>query len=299
MFAVALNRTHPRLFETATGRALAVLSPPHPGPITGHRALSFTHDGEWLLAGKNDGETVAWHLPTIRAELQKLGLDWTLTDAPAHPPSRTVAGLARPDFRLLSQPPPRDPATPPELIDLTPHYNAVLTGPWHVGGSANDLAELPRGIQTLADVRFDIRGLIQCGSVTGGGDPYPLRISGIAVGRPVRRLHFLHAAIGAFSLSPGLPIGRYTVRLADGSAHAIPLRIGHEVADWWAQPGEDLSQMEVAWHGQNGDSRRVGRSIRLFKTTWECPQPEVVIESLGVTATHGRAHPFLVAVTAE
>ena len=32
--------------------------------------------GQWLLAAKDDGETVAWNIPVIRRELAKLGLDW-------------------------------------------------------------------------------------------------------------------------------------------------------------------------------------------------------------------------------
>ena len=76
IFAVPYNRTHVRLYETSTGRLLATLSPPNPAPIMGGHALTFSPDGQWLLAAKNDGETVAWNLPVIRTELAKLGLDW-------------------------------------------------------------------------------------------------------------------------------------------------------------------------------------------------------------------------------
>ncbi len=76
MFAVAYNRTHVRLYETATGRVLATLSPPNLGLIVGNTALRFSPDGQWLLAAKDDGETVAWNIPILRGELAKLGLDW-------------------------------------------------------------------------------------------------------------------------------------------------------------------------------------------------------------------------------
>jgi len=76
MFAVPYNRTKVRLYETSTGRKLATLSPPGFGQILGGQALTFSRDGQWLLAAKDDGETVGWNLPVIRAELAKLGLDW-------------------------------------------------------------------------------------------------------------------------------------------------------------------------------------------------------------------------------
>ena len=76
MFAVPYNRTHVRLYETSTGRELATLSPPNLAQIVGGKALEFSPDGQWLLAAKNDGETVAWNIPVIRRELAKLGLDW-------------------------------------------------------------------------------------------------------------------------------------------------------------------------------------------------------------------------------
>jgi len=65
-----------RLYETATGRELATLSPPNLARIGGGEALKFSADGQWLLATKDDGETIAWNLPEIRRELAKLGLDW-------------------------------------------------------------------------------------------------------------------------------------------------------------------------------------------------------------------------------
>jgi tetratricopeptide (TPR) repeat protein len=55
--------------------------------------------------------------------------------------------------------PPRDPATPPEAIDLSAFYNGVLADDeMDPAVPANDLSELPQGIQTFDGTMFDVRG---------------------------------------------------------------------------------------------------------------------------------------------
>ena len=61
--------TQVRLDETSKGRESATLSPPHLAPISDGKALTFSPDGQWLLAAKHDGETVAWNIPSLRGEL--------------------------------------------------------------------------------------------------------------------------------------------------------------------------------------------------------------------------------------
>jgi hypothetical protein len=76
--------------------------------------------------------------------------------------------------------PPRPAILPAQLIDLSAHYNATLTRGWHpetnvAGVEHNSLEELPRGLQLLAGIPFDIRGLIQLdgGSLRGWGGHFP------------------------------------------------------------------------------------------------------------------------------
>lgn len=76
LFAIPYNRLQVRLYETATGRQLATLSPTNPAQIIGNKSLEFSADGQWLLASKEDGETVTWNLPVVRSELDKLKLNW-------------------------------------------------------------------------------------------------------------------------------------------------------------------------------------------------------------------------------
>jgi hypothetical protein len=51
----------------------------------------------------------------------------------------------------------------------------------------------------------------------------------------------------------------------------------------------------VAWRKEHTN----GLIQQLYKSTWENPQPEVVIESFGFVSDMTRSGPFLLAVTAE
>jgi hypothetical protein len=203
------------------------------------------------------------------------------------------------DFCLAKNIPVRDSQAKKEEVDLTLYYNASLTESWHTAGIGHDLALLPRGIQTLAGVPFDIRGLIQIGSVSRAGEKYPKELSGIAVGLACQRLHLLHAAVSAYGTKEGTQIGSYIVRYANGQTREIPIVVGRDIADWFSQPNEANQKFVVAWTGTNESSRAQGRTIRLFKSTWENPIPEVTVNSIDFISSHEGAAPFLVAITAE
>src|SRR6185369_17620089 len=170
------------------------------------------------------------------------------------------------DFCLAKNIPSRQPQTRPDLIDLSLYYNASLAEKWHAG-APTDLSALRYGVQTLAGVEFDVRGLIQVGAETSTGEKYPKEILDIAVGRECQRLHFLHSAIYAFSTKDGTQTGSYVIHYGDGQRRVIPLVIGQDLADWWSQPNEENKRFTIAWKGTNEMSRQQGRTIRLFKTT--------------------------------
>jgi hypothetical protein len=154
-------------------------------------------------------------------------------------------------------------------------------------------------------VDFDVWGLIQVGANASNGMAYPKQISGITVARQSDQLHFLHAAIHAGSATNGAQIGSYVIHYADGQLREIPIRAGIELADWWTHSRETNTQFTVAWTGTNEKSAQYQKSIRLFKTTWKNPRPDVEIASIDFlsrrNASPGRAAaaPFLVAITAE
>lgn len=199
-------------------------------------------------------------------------------------------------FGVGARIPPRDPRASPNLVDLTPYYNAALGENWMDPRDNRDhLGELPTGLQRLAGTEFDIRGLIQ---VERQCPTHPPRINGIAVGKSCQRLHFLHAARNAALLEDGLEVGRYVVHFASGEQREIRLLLGRDLVDWHIQPRAEETYM-TAWSGFNPKSRALGKHIRLFKTTWQNPSPDVQITSIDFVASCPGPCPFLIALTAE
>jgi len=253
-----------KLWDALTGQEILTLQ-------GGKRGISFSPDGKQLASFGTDGSVKIW-------------------DATG---GKNVAKLVLP---------PRVSDAPDNLIDLSDHYNAGFNETWHAEGSR--LSSLGTGIQKLAAVDFDVRGLIQVGANASDGTAYPKQVSGITVEQQCKQLHFLHAAIYAASTTNGVPIGTYVIHYTDGQRQEIPLRVGVEVGDWRAHAKETNTQFTVAWTGMNEASLEQDRSIRLFKTTWKNPRPEVAIATIDFLAASspsaGRTvpAPFLVAITA-
>jgi len=185
-----------------------------------------------------------------------------------------------------------------EQIDLTSYFNARLDESWHGGAPGNDLANLPRGLQLLDGVRFDVRGIVQLRTGTGftyKGRAYPDRVDGIKLHIKCDRLHFLHAS--GWSEPEGSVVGRYVIHYSNGQQRVIRLVYGEDLRDWWfgAARAGPLKQAAVAWEGVNS----AGNHVALFHRVWENPLPDVEIQSIYFISTMTGCAPFLVAITAE
>ena len=251
-----------------------------------------------------------WHRRRMIAS--ERSRDWFAAEFHAHRLVELQPGdaTALSDLSRISEALPirRDPATPPELIDLSAFYNASLSESLH-GGDGNHLAELPRGIQTFDRTRFDVRGLIQVhgGPYMDGSNhymdsrfQYPKEVSDIRINRRLARLQFLHAIQN--SAPDGTRVGHYLIHFANSRREEIPIIYGCDARDWWETPNvpDGVSGAVIAWKGTNPCAIRADdRGIRLFKRTWENPAPGVVVTKVDFVAEHDRAHPFLVALTAE
>jgi hypothetical protein len=193
--------------------------------------------------------------------------------------------------------PQRLPQTPPQCIDLTEYYNAALLQTWHPGMPNNSLDVLPPGLLQLADVVYDVRGIIQLSGtdLRRAGGHYPEQINGVKIGQRCRQLHFLQAS-GWHSPS-GTRVGSYVVHYSDGSDQVIPIVYGEDVRDWNSSgdTNTEITHGTMVWSAINN----AGLHVRLFKTTWVNPMPEKEIASLDYTSAMVNAAPFLVAITAD
>ena len=217
---------------------------------------------------------------------------WLLTNLP--PVSRLTL---RPEAD-----PPRAADTPAQCLDLTPFYNSSITENWAtLRADGNTLESLPRGLQRLGGVLWDIRGIIVLDSIRQRRELplFPVRVIGIPVHRRILRAHFLCAA--SWGASASEEIGRWVFHTAEGATFGRPLRLGTDVLDWWAPPDSTPPPqgMPVAWTGTNPASIKVNRRIRLFRVTWDNPSPDVEIRTLDFVSLMRVAAPFLVAITVE
>jgi hypothetical protein len=194
-------------------------------------------------------------------------------------------------------------------VDLQPQANQKLADSFGSGVEGNNLAELPKGEQTFAGIKFKIdEGAIQLGSKVL--DKMPEKVT-IPVNRAFATLHLLHATqYGGGPNKPGddwfvednTPIGEYRVQYEDSSTVLIPIVYGQDVRDWFYVEGEkEPSRSKVAWKGSNGRAPQVGARIRLYLSSWENPSPAKKVTAIEYTSRKDQtvAAPFCVALTLE
>lgn len=201
--------------------------------------------------------------------------------------------------------PARSPATPATCIDLTEAYNGHLDSGWIPAeayeGHEDTLHKLPKGIQQLDGVTWDIRGVVSTGRV--GKQPFirwrvGREVLGIPIHRTARRLHFLHAA--HFGNHVGERAGTYRLHYADGSTADLPLLAGRDIGEWW--DGFQFSRCDagsIAWESTTSWSSRNGHNVRLYHRAWDNPHPDREIRSIDLIAEGYAVIPFVVAITVE
>lgn len=304
LLAAVEGGTSIKLIECGTTNVIANLEPPDVQMLA---SLCFSHDGRQLLALDARHNIHFWDLPALRNELASLGLDWSdvngstiqrFSNSTTLRPLRLAFAFSPgrgPKKDIL----PRDANCNAAQIDLSAHYTSALEESWFVYYENDSLASLPHGLQALAGIKFDLRGLVQLQGEPETDGRFPERVTNIRVDQPCRRLHFLQATHR--HPAAGREIGDYVVHFSNGSEIRLPLVYGYNTMDWWAHSKDrkEHPAMEIAWTGTNPAAAASKTDIRLFKWTWENPLPDLEVASIDFVSALNGCAPFLVAVTAE
>ena len=189
-----------------------------------------------------------------------------------------------------------------QVIDLRAHCNRAFidslagdgTGGWTDQGAVNSLEGTPWGRQDLLGVPFEFIRTDEnadrtCLVMRSPNQPTgALRAEGIVVGTEVEALYVLQAAAWCENQA-GVETMRYVIHYADGGTVTVPVRVGHEIADWW-NAAPQVGEARRAW--RNGDNRS------LWAWRWVNPEPARVVASFDVVSAEHASIGILVAATA-
>jgi len=277
-------------------------------------AVAISEDGKSIASASTDGTVKIWESDPRAATvemLEKANRIYTeMIENEATPPgirgkallnrSEIFKQLNRPaeaqvDFLLAKNIPRRDRDAKLRQIDLSKHYNAQFTEGWHFPeGRGQNLADLPRGIQTFAAVPFDVRGIIQL-SGKKAEMKFPEKVQGILIGQKYQVLHFLHAT--GWVVEDGTQIGSYLLQYADGQERALPIIYGEDLREWHGRsdPVSAITRGTLAWPSADHEET----DHRIFQSSWTNPLPQLEIKSIDYISAMTDCFPFLIAITGE
>lgn len=203
--------------------------------------------------------------------------------------------------------PERGEKTDIRLIDLTKYYTAALDDDWLVSAGAN-LKRLPKVIQKLDNVTFDIRGIIQLGGLSLYKESdypieeqkikYPEKVNDIEINQKASKIYFLQAS--AWGEEEDKEVGKYIVHYEDNSTDTISIRYLDNIRDWWfAEEDKMPKNATQAWIGLNDITEKRGLQISLFNFKWKNPHIDKTIKSIDFLSTITNAAPFLIAITLD
>jgi hypothetical protein len=194
-------------------------------------------------------------------------------------------------------------ANGPHLIDLSGYCNYALTnsliGPGPLDG-ANNLAAFPIGRVTLGAIPFQVSGVVQLSGRQAVicKRSFPEKIEGIKVGAACSRIHVLHGA--GWNEVGDTIIASLVIHYSDNTTQAIPIIYGKHVYDWWAndeKPSDPAT--DLAWTGVNQASRQFGTNLRIYRTSFANPKPNVTIDKIDYVSANKQAASFLLGLTVE
>ena len=278
-----------------------------PAPDTVIHSLAFSNDARRLSMSTADGQIRLWNLAASAAALHEAGFSWTgppLTnpDIPNLPPLVSVS--THPPLPVVPSPP-RDAATPPECLDLSPVANLQLTTTWSSdpldpNAPTWGFAQLSPGLHRWHNIPFDVRSAIRLG---GGGlllrEPtLPLSTTIPVTSLKAARLHF---ALGSITdTDAATVIGHLIVHHASGWRSAIPLTSGECVNGSLLTTAEEpilTAPSRIAW--QSPAPGLPDRRTIIYQSSWVNPWPAEPITAITFSSTMETGGPILFAITAE
>ncbi len=299
---------HVQVLDLATG---ATVGPPLAADIPAMDVvaeLAFSPDGSQLLARTQYGHWLRWPiaadvrpLPELAVVLGRLGIDAETQRAPNAPSRAQRAGLRARDPgawpRRESRPSPptarwldglpiaaRASATSPLLLDLTAAYDfgpeTVLNTYFSVLPS---LRPRPVGVQRIAGVDYDLRGMAQIsgpdpGARIGGASSAGIGIAVPAI--PVAALHLLMTVSTPTPIPDVETVARVRLRYRDGSQTVLPIRTQREVPGYSAHDRPvPLAWAQFRAMGSLG-ARAGSNDLILSAPRLANPHPERLIRSL-------------------
>ena len=313
------------LFDASDGRRLARLHAPLPLPDRVWQ-LAFSPDGERLLARSVRNRWLVWDIApeartpaAVRRELELGGVDVGYALAPAREDER--AALREHDHGAPTEPPRADPKgvrtvaggaiaarspdAPAAALDLTPVYNLGLNEVSRpVLHSPSDFAWLPKGVQHLLGIDYDIRGAIQLRDEEGFYEQ-PMTTAPRAVHVSVAKQRA--AAIDALMMSaltcpanPHRPFAVVGLEYADGTVADLPVLCDVDLFHWRQMSGlGDHAQVAV----RGLDARLVPllwRPVHVYAVHLANPHPEKMIQGVKLVAGLGSGGgPMFLAATLE
>jgi beta-galactosidase len=190
------------------------------------------------------------------------------------------------------------------MVNLDYFYQTkIASASPHDRNPRNNLARLPAGRRTFDGVRFNVAGLIQLADendVAQKNNPYPESVEGIPVNRVCRQLHLLHGTVQG--LGDPRVVASLVLHYADGTTGKLDIVYGQQVYDWWFKGSADMplaGNTKVAWVGQNPEAANGGYRIRVFKSSFDNPKPDLQIKTIDYVSALTASGPFLLALTVE
>ena len=170
------------------------------------------------------------------------------------------------------------------LLDLCEYFNITLHNV-PANDRTNNLASLPRGTQRFGGVDFNVSGVLHL-TRSSRNLPFPREAHGIVVNQRCSKIHVLHGFVSSDTPSP--EVARIAVHFADAQSLSEPVT--------FPVPG---SNNGVVWQATLQERGLKDRTVVVYRSTWENPDPSRGIATLGFVSAMTEAAPFLLGVTLE